>query len=93
MAIQMIQSFEGFLEFESHEDKVVNSKGLMRRFFKNNSQSFQNALENPERKTLIQAEFEQRKAKILADINKKCFKKAIQNSSKKSEVASSKTDG
>jgi hypothetical protein len=89
----MIQSFEGILEFEPHEDKVVNSKGLMRRFFKNNPQSFQNALENPDRNTLIKAEFEQRKAKILADIDRKCFKKAIENSPKKSELASSKTDG
>jgi hypothetical protein len=37
MAIQTIQSFEGILEFEPHENKVVTSKILIRKFFKNNT--------------------------------------------------------
>jgi hypothetical protein len=92
MAIQMIQSFEGIPEFEPHEDKVLTSKMLIRRFFKNNTSSYQEALENPERNTLIKADFEHRKAKILADINRKCFKKANEKSSKKSDPFSSKID-
>lgn len=79
MAIQMIQSFEGILEFETHENKVLTSKILIRKFFKNNASSFQEALENPEKNTLIKAEFEHRKTKILADIGRKCFKKAYEN--------------
>ena len=46
----------------------------MKRFFKSNASSFENALESPERTNLIKADFEQRKAKILGEIKRKCFK-------------------
>lgn len=53
----------------------MGSKNLLRKFFKKEAENFKDALENPERTTMIKAEFEQRKGKVLADIKKKCFKK------------------
>jgi len=47
----------------------------LKRFFKNNATTFSDALNCSEANQLIQADFLARKAKILADINRKCFGK------------------
>ena len=68
-----------------NEDKVLSSKNMLRKFFKKEALNFQDALENPERTTMIKAEFEQRKGKVMAEMKKKCFKKENSKTSKQSE--------
>ena len=80
-----MRSFDGLVEFEANEDKVLNPKNMLKKFFKKEALNFQVAIENPESTRMIKADFVLRRGKVLADINRKCFKKVNEKTSKQTE--------
>jgi hypothetical protein len=64
-----VKKFEGLISYDNYEDKLLNSKNLLKKFFKN-ADTFTEALNNPEKEKLVKTEFEEKRARILAQVNR-----------------------
>lgn len=51
-----VRNFEGLISYETYEDKLLSSKNLLKKLFKN-ADTFTEALNNPEKEKLVKNEF------------------------------------